>query len=72
DVAYRIVQEAASEAAASDGHLREVLERRPDVQLEPSELDEAFDLGRMLAHAGAGVDHVALITAEWMRSRPAV
>jgi adenylosuccinate lyase len=72
DAAYRIVQEASSQAIGSGRHLREVLEEHADASLDAAALDEAFDLDRMLAHAGDGVDHVAMITAEWMRSRPAV
>ncbi|MGH2810801.1 MAG: adenylosuccinate lyase, partial [Actinomycetota bacterium] len=53
DEAYRIVQEAAQRAAASDTHLRELMPGVPEVssRLNPDEIEKCFDESRYLAHA---------------------
>ncbi|MGH2772575.1 MAG: adenylosuccinate lyase [Actinomycetota bacterium] len=53
DEAYRIVQEAAQRAAASDTHLRELMPGIPEIssRLNPDEIEKCFDESRYLAHA---------------------
>lgn len=51
DSAYRIVQSAARTAIESGIHLREVLEKDSAVTLTKEQLDNAFDLDRVLQHA---------------------
>jgi adenylosuccinate lyase len=63
DEAYRVVQEAASQAMASGRHLREVLGDRVDTAV--------FSEESYLSEAGVAVDHfTADITADWLRSHP--
>jgi adenylosuccinate lyase len=50
DQAYRIVQRDARAAWAERRPFRQVLEFDPEVSLTPAQLDEAFDLSRMLRH----------------------
>jgi len=50
DGAYRIVQRDARAAWADKLSFRQVLERDPEVTLTSEQLDEAFDLARMLNH----------------------
>ena len=69
DAAYRIVQRAAGEIGDTGKHLRDVLAASDDCTLGDSDLDEAFELDRYLAHAGEAVDHLAEITSEWMEGR---
>ena len=59
DEAYRVVQAAASEAMASGRHLREVLGDRVGAA--------AFSEAPFVAAAAAAVDHLAAITADWLR-----
>jgi adenylosuccinate lyase len=65
DAAYRLVQEAASEAVASGRHLGDVLGEM-DTPLDRATLDAAFDLEAVLVDAGAAVDELAGITAQWL------
>jgi adenylosuccinate lyase len=58
DAAYRIVQSAARTALETSTHLREVLEKNPDVNLSATQLDEAFDLHRVLQHAHRAIDEL--------------
>ena len=51
DSAYRIVQSAARSAIESGTHLRDVLEKDSAVTLTNGQLDNAFDLDRVLEHA---------------------
>jgi adenylosuccinate lyase len=51
DAAYRIVQSAARTALETSTHLREVLEKNSDVNLNAKQLDDAFNLDRVLEHA---------------------
>lgn len=51
DSAYRIVQSAARSAIESGTHLRDVLEKDSAVTLTNRQLDNAFDLDRVLEHA---------------------
>jgi adenylosuccinate lyase len=63
DAAYRIVQEAATQALASGRHLGEVLGDRVDTAV--------FSEESYLSEAGTGVDHfTADITEDWLRTRP--
>jgi adenylosuccinate lyase len=50
DQAYRIVQRDARAAWEQRRPLRQVLEDDDDVTMTPSQLDDAFDLSRMLRH----------------------
>jgi len=52
DQAYRIVQRDARRASEEGRHLRDVLEEDPEVPLAKAQLDEAFDLERVLRHVG--------------------
>ncbi len=58
DDAYRIVQRAATRTWEEKVPFRSVLSDDPDVvaTLSNERLDECFDLGRALAHAGRAVD----------------
>lgn len=56
DEAYRIVQTAAHTALDSGESLRDVLSREKTVTLSTDELNAAFDLARVLQHAGRAVD----------------
>jgi adenylosuccinate lyase len=51
DSAYRIVQTAAREAIGSSTSFRAVLEKNPEVGLGSAQLDDAFDLTRVLRQA---------------------
>lgn len=61
DDAYRIVQDAAAISFNTGTHLREVLAQNSSVALSAAQLDEAFDLKRVLQHAGRAID--ALVAA---------
>jgi adenylosuccinate lyase len=56
DRAYRLVQADARRAAEDHRDLRAVLEEDPEITLGPEELEEAFDLRRVLRHAGRAVE----------------
>ncbi|NCX04724.1 MAG: adenylosuccinate lyase [Actinobacteria bacterium] len=56
DDAYRIVQSAAATAISSGTHLREVLAVDAKVTLTAKQIDAAFDLSRVLRHAGRAID----------------
>ena len=58
DVAYRLVQEAARRARENNASLREVLGAMPEVSevLDAKALANAFDVQRVLRHAGRAVD----------------
>jgi adenylosuccinate lyase len=63
DDAYRIVQRNAMQAWSSGDDFRTQLERDPEMTLEATALDEAFDLGRALRHVGrfgAALDEIEL------------
>jgi adenylosuccinate lyase len=68
DEAYRIVQEAAARTAEGGTGLREELAADQRTSAAADSLDRAFDLDTHLAHAGHGVDHLAKVTAEWLRT----
>lgn len=51
DGAYRIVQSAARTALETSTHLRVVLEKDPSVKLTADQLDEIFNLERVLQHS---------------------
>ena len=51
DAAYRIVQSAARTAIETGTTLRAVLEKDANVKLTTEQLDNAFDLERVLQHA---------------------
>ena len=57
-VAYEMVQRCAMKTLSGEGRFRDNLAGDPDVgsTLSATELDECFDLGRALAHAGQLVD----------------
>jgi adenylosuccinate lyase len=56
DDAYRIVQSAAHTAMDTQTSLRDVLAAEAGVTLTATQLDNAFDLARVLQHAGRGID----------------
>ncbi len=56
DDAYRIVQSAAKKSMETNTALRDVLAADSAVTLSASQLDNAFDLSRVLQHAGRGID----------------
>jgi adenylosuccinate lyase len=56
DDAYRIVQSAAKNAMETQSPLRDVLAANSAVTLTAAQLDNAFDLSRVLQHAGRGID----------------
>jgi len=56
DDAYRIVQENAARSWDEGRSFRELLEADPRVTVPATVLDDAFDLGRAVRHAGRGVD----------------
>jgi adenylosuccinate lyase len=56
DAAYRIVQRDARQAWAEEKPLRSVLAGDPEVPLTEAQLDEAFDLSRVLRHANRAVE----------------
>jgi adenylosuccinate lyase len=68
DEAYRIVQEAATRVVEGDRTLGEELAADDRASAAADALAGAFDLDAYLAHAGHGVDHLAKVTAEWLRS----
>ena len=65
DAAYRIVQSAARTALETSTHLREVLEKNPDVNLSATQLDEAFDLHRVLQHAHRAIDELQRVAWQY-------
>jgi hypothetical protein len=50
------VQSAAATAISSGTHLREVLATDAKVTLTAKQIDAAFDLSRVLRHAGRAID----------------
>jgi adenylosuccinate lyase len=62
DDAYRIVQSAARAAIETATPLRDVLASEKAVSLTAAQIDAAFDLGRVLQHAGRAID--ALVAAQ--------
>jgi len=64
DDAYRIVQRDARRAWEERRALRAVLEDDPEVALGPGALDGAFDLHRLLRHAGRAVDALGALGVE--------
>lgn len=58
DAAYRIVQESARRSHETRTHLRDVVSALPEVTsvLAPKALADAFDLDRVVQHAGRAVD----------------
>jgi adenylosuccinate lyase len=58
DAAYRIVQSAARTALETGTHLREVLEKQSEVNLSSTQLDDAFNLDRVLQHAGRAIEEL--------------
>jgi adenylosuccinate lyase len=56
DTAYRIVQRDARIAWEQKRQLREVLEEDPEVKMDPSDMDDVFDLDRALRYTGKFLD----------------
>jgi adenylosuccinate lyase len=56
DAAYRVVQENATRAWAERRPFRELLEADERMTVPADVLDDAFDLGRSVRHAGAAID----------------
>jgi adenylosuccinate lyase len=59
DDAYRIVQTAAHTALDSGESLRDVLSHDKAVTLSKDQLNAAFDLQRVLQHAGRAIDSLS-------------
>lgn len=62
DAAYRMVQQAATEAAASGRQLADLLTDRVPAAV--------FTTESYLAEAGRAVDKLAAVTEDWLRTRP--
>jgi adenylosuccinate lyase len=56
DDAYRIVQAAAATAMAESRSFRSVLEQNSSLGLTTAQIDEAFDVKRVLRHASRAVE----------------
>jgi adenylosuccinate lyase len=70
DDAYRAVQQASIRAQSDGIHLREAL---ATIEMpEGFDLGSAFDITRLLAHAGDGVDRLAQLSPESLPSAPCV
>jgi adenylosuccinate lyase len=65
DAAYRIVQSAARTALETSTHLREVLEKNPEVNLSAAQLDNVFDVERVLQYAHRSTEELDRITMEY-------
>ena len=61
DQAYRIVQRDARAAWSERRPFRQVLEADAEVTLSEAQLDEAFDLSRMLQHTSRFADAIAAL-----------
>lgn len=61
DEAYRVIQEAATEAWDTGKHLRLILESHPDVSrvLSPEQIEKCFDESRYLEHAELVIGRLA-------------
>jgi len=66
--AYRLVQEAATRVTDNGTSLHEELVADDRTAPAAALLPGAFDLDAYLTHAGHGVDHLAGVTADWLRS----
>ena len=71
DEAYRIVQRDARLAWETQTQFRAVLEDDPEVTLDDRQLDDAFDLARVLRHAGRTVSAARDLAAEPPTKGPA-
>lgn len=69
DAAYRLVQSAAREAIETSTDFRGVLEKTPGLTLSAKQLDDAFDLGRVLRHAGRAREELQRIAFSYERIR---
>jgi len=56
DDAYRVVQEASNITLTTGQHFRDVLAADSRVVLSAAQLDNVFDLSRVLRHASSGID----------------
>ncbi len=65
DAAYRIVQSAARTAIETATPLRTILENDLSVKLTAQQLDDAFDLHRVLQHADRARDELSRVTSEY-------
>jgi adenylosuccinate lyase len=65
DAAYRIVQSAARTALETNTHLREVLEKQSEANLSAPQLDEAFNLDRVLQHAHRAAEELQRVTSRY-------
>ncbi|MFZ9923239.1 MAG: adenylosuccinate lyase [Ilumatobacteraceae bacterium] len=65
DAAYRIVQDAARHSHDTKTHLHDVLAGMSEVTaaIDPADLARAFELGRLVRHAGRAVDAVVQLGA---------
>lgn len=65
DSAYRIVQAAARTAIDTATPLRTVVEQDASVTLSKDQLDEAFDLERVLQHSTRAMEELDRLTSEY-------
>jgi adenylosuccinate lyase len=65
DGAYRIVQSAARTALETSTHLRDVLEKNPEVNLSAAQLDNVFDVERVLQYAHRSTEELDRVTMEY-------
>jgi adenylosuccinate lyase len=65
DAAYRIVQSAARTALETSTHLRDVLEQHSEVKLTSTQLDDAFNLDRVLQHAHRATEELQRVASQY-------
>lgn len=68
DAAYRIVQTAARTALETNTHVREVLEKQSEVNLNSKQLDDVFNLDRVLQHAHRTGDELKRANAQYSKN----
>jgi adenylosuccinate lyase len=68
DTAYRIVQTAARTALETSTHVREVLEKQSEVNLNSKQLDDVFNLDRVLQHAHRAGDELKRANAQYSKN----
>ena len=66
DAAYRLVQSAAREAIETSTDFREVLEKTPGLTLSAMQLDDAFDLERVVQHADRAKHELDRVTLSYV------
>ena len=67
DTAYRIVQAAARTAIETSTSFRTALENDSSVKLSTKQLDDVFDLDRVLQHAGRATSELGDVVSEYQQ-----